>query len=83
LDQHAAHERILYESLKKRSSEIKKRSQQLLVPETFDMGFAESDILEKLIPLFEDIGFYIEPFGGNTFVVKAIPTILEGKEIQP
>jgi DNA mismatch repair protein MutL len=82
LDQHAAHERILYESLKKRSSEIKKRSQQLLVPETFDMGFAESDILEKLIPLFEDIGFYIEPFGGNTFVVKAIPTILEGKEMQ-
>jgi DNA mismatch repair protein MutL len=83
LDQHAAHERILYESLKKISSEIKKRSQQLLVPETFDMNFAESDILEKLIPLFEDIGFYIEPFGGNTFVVKAIPTLLEGKEIQP
>jgi DNA mismatch repair protein MutL len=52
------------------------------VPETFDMNFAESDILEKLIPLFEDIGLYIEPFGGNTFVVKAIPTLLEGKEIQ-
>jgi DNA mismatch repair protein MutL len=83
LDQHAAHERILYESLNKRASEIKKKSQQLLVPETFEMGFAESDILEKLIPLFEDIGFYIEPFGGNTFVVKAVPTILEGKEIQP
>jgi DNA mismatch repair protein MutL len=83
LDQHAAHERILYESLKKRSSENKKKSQQLLVPETFDMGFAESDILEKLIPLFEEIGFYIEPFGGNTFVVKAIPTLLEGKEMQP
>jgi DNA mismatch repair protein MutL len=83
LDQHAAHERILYENLKKKSSEIKKSSQQLLVPETFDMGFVESDILEKLIPSFEDIGFYIEPFGGNTFVVKAVPTIFEGKEIQP
>jgi DNA mismatch repair protein MutL len=83
LDQHAAHERILYENLKKNFSEIKKSSQQLLVPETFEMGFAESDILEKLIPLFEDIGFYIEPFGGNTFVVKAVPTIFEGKEIQP
>ena len=83
LDQHAAHERILYESLKKRSSEIKKGSQQLLVPETFDMGFSESDLLVKLIPSFEDIGLYIEPFGGNTFVVKAIPTLLEGKPIEP
>lgn len=83
LDQHAAHERILYESLKKRSSEIKKGSQQLLVPETFDLGFAESDIMEKIIPSFEEIGLYIEPFGGNTFVVKALPALLEGKEIQP
>ena len=83
LDQHAAHERILYESLKKRSSEIKQGSQQLLIPETFDMGFSESDLLEKIIPSFEDIGLYIEPFGGNTFVVKALPALLEGKEIQP
>jgi DNA mismatch repair protein MutL len=83
LDHHAAHERILYESLKKKSSEIKKGSQQLLVPETFDMGFAESDILEKIIPSFENIGLYIEPFGGNTFVVKAVPALFEGKEIQP
>jgi DNA mismatch repair protein MutL len=83
LDHHAAHERILYESLKKKSSEIKKGSQQLLVPETFDMGFAESDLLEKIIPSLENIGLYLEPFGGNTFVVKAVPALLEGKEIQP
>jgi DNA mismatch repair protein MutL len=83
LDHHAAHERILYENLKKRSFEVKKGSQQLLIPETFDLGFAESDILEKIIPSFEDIGLYIEPFGGNTFIVKSVPALLEGKEIQP
>ncbi len=83
LDQHAAHERILYERMKKRSSEVQNGSQQLIVPETFDLGFSERDILEKIMPLFERIGLYIEPFGGNTFVVKAVPALLEGKEIQP
>jgi DNA mismatch repair protein MutL len=83
LDHHAAHERILYESLKKKSSQVKKGSQQLLVPETIEMSFAESNILEKIIPAFEDIGLYIEPFGGNTFIIKAVPALFEGKEIQP
>ena len=83
LDQHAAHERVLYESLSKNSAEKKHESQALLVPETFDMNFSESDLLEKMLPGFEEIGLHIEPFGGNTFVVKAVPVFLEGKEIQP
>ncbi|MFO8086042.1 MAG: DNA mismatch repair endonuclease MutL [Desulfobacterales bacterium] len=83
LDQHAAHERILYEGLKKQSGETRKDSQQLLVPETFDVGFSEAQILEKLIPSFEPIGLYMEPFGGRTFVVKAVPALLQGKQIQP
>lgn len=83
LDQHAAHERVLYENLKNRREQIKSASQQLLVPETFDVGFSETQILEKLIPSLEQTGLYMEPFGGRTFIVKSVPTLLQGKQIQP
>ncbi len=83
IDQHAAHERVLYESLKRKSEGRNPESQKLLIPETFDTTFSEADLLLKLIPAFEEIGLYMEPFGGNTFVVKAVPSFLEGREIQP
>jgi len=83
LDQHAAHERVVYENLKNRSDQVKRSSQQLLVPETFDLGFSETRILEKLIPSLEQTGLYMEPFGGRTFIVKSVPTLLQGKQIQP
>ncbi len=83
IDQHAAHERILFEQLKKRSSALTKESQKLLMPEVVDLGYRESGLLEKLIPDLQELGLEIEPFGGNTFVVKSIPAILEGREIKP
>jgi len=83
IDQHAAHERILFEQLKKRSSASTKESQKLLMPEVVDLGYRESGLLEKLIPDLQELGLEIEPFGGNTFVVKSIPAILEGREIKP
>ncbi len=83
IDQHAAHERVLYESLKRNSEGKKPESQKLLIPETFETTFSEADLLLKLIPSFEEIGLHMEPFGGNTFVVKEVPSFLEGKEIQP
>jgi len=83
IDQHAAHERILFEQLKKRSSASTKESQKLLMPEVMDLGYKEAGLLEKLIPDLQKLGLEIEPFGGNTFVVKSIPAILEGREIKP
>ncbi|OIN94842.1 MAG: hypothetical protein AUJ48_04400 [Deltaproteobacteria bacterium CG1_02_45_11] len=83
IDQHAAHERILFEQLKKRSSASTKESQKLLMPEVMDLGYKEAGLLEKLIPDLQELGLEIEPFGGNTFVVKSIPAILEGREIKP
>ena len=75
IDQHAAHERIVYEQLKQRAGRIE--SQQLLMPETVDLGFAEARALEPLLPRLNEMGLEIEPFGGNTFAVKAFPVMLD------
>jgi DNA mismatch repair protein MutL len=83
IDQHAAHERIMYEQLKRRSEGLKAQAQKLLVPETVELGYREAAILEKLLPKFEGIGLEIEPFGGNTFVIKTVPELLVGREIKP
>ena len=81
LDQHAAHERIVFERLKRQAARHAAASQRLLLPETIDLGFREAQILEKLAPQLEPYGLEIEPFGGNTFVIKAIPTLLDSSDI--
>ena len=83
IDQHAAHERVLYEQFSARSTGAPKSAQRLLVPETVELGYREAGVLEKMIPELKDIGLDIEPFGGNTFVVKAVPVLLAGREIKP
>ncbi|MCF8067614.1 MAG: DNA mismatch repair endonuclease MutL [Desulfobacterales bacterium] len=83
IDQHAAHERVLYEKLKSRSDNARVSVQNLLIPETIELNFRESDILEKLTPDLEKSGMEIESFGGNTYVIKSVPTILEGKAAAP
>ena len=79
IDQHAAHERIVYEQLSKGGRRIE--VQQLLVPETVELGFAEARMLEQLVAALNDMGFDIEPFGGTTFVVKAVPSVLSEEDI--
>jgi DNA mismatch repair protein MutL len=83
IDQHAAHERILFEQLKNRSKAHKVASQRLLIPETLDVGYKEAEILNKLIPELTELGLDIEPFGGNTFVIKSVPALIINREIKP
>ncbi len=83
IDQHAAHERIVFEQLKKRSKGLKTAAQRLLIPETIDMGYLEAEMLGSLMPEFEKLGLEIENFGGNTFVVKSVPGILSGRQVKP
>jgi len=83
IDQHAAHERVLYEQLKSRYKGSKGPDQSLLIPETVDLGYREAEILENLIPEFSKLGLEIEPFGNNTFVIKSVPAILADREIRP
>ena len=80
IDQHAAHERVLYEQLGRGG---KMASQALLVPETVDLGFREAQALETLLPALREVGLDAEPFGGNTVVVKSVPAMLAGRELRP
>jgi DNA mismatch repair protein MutL len=77
VDQHAAHERIVYEALRRTyRGDDAPPAQRLLMPETLEFTHAETDILAGLLPEFEKIGFEIESFGPRAFAVKAHPTLL-------
>jgi len=83
VDQHAAHERIVYEQLKKTSLNSNMQSQTLLMPETLELNFKEADLLSSISEELLQYGFDIEPFGGTTFIIKSIPAIIDEKETSP
>ncbi|UCD31670.1 MAG: DNA mismatch repair endonuclease MutL [Desulfobacterales bacterium] len=83
IDQHAAHERILFEQLKSRAATSQKTAQNRLVPEIIELGYREAKILEDMIPNLHELGLDIAPFGKNTFVIKSVPALLENKEVTP
>ncbi len=82
-DQHAAHERIVYEKLKQRSESFKPPSQSLIVPETLELGFREAALLEKIMDDLSSLGIIVEPFGGTGFIVKSVPAIIDDRQIRP
>ncbi|RJQ74063.1 MAG: DNA mismatch repair endonuclease MutL [Desulfobacteraceae bacterium] len=79
IDQHAAHERILYEQLSQNAE--RPEAQHLLVPETVELSFSEARMLEHLLPGLGAMGLEIEAFGGTTFAVKAVPSLLSDHDI--
>jgi DNA mismatch repair protein MutL len=76
VDQHAAHERITFEALRQAHAGRPIESQGMLLPETIELSHTEAGILERLLAEMGRMGLVIEPFGGTTFVVKAVPVIL-------
>ncbi len=78
VDQHAAHERVLFERLRKASAGEKTVSQSLLIPELVSLPNHDFASLMELSGVLEDIGIDVEPYGGNTVVVKSIPQALPG-----
>jgi len=82
IDQHAAHERVLYERLKKRSEGFRSPSQEMIVPEIVELNHKEAALLESMIPQLLNMGFDIEPFGGTSFVVKSVPAIIDDRPIK-
>jgi DNA mismatch repair protein MutL len=80
IDQHAAHERVLYEKfLAQKANQIS--SQRLLEVIPVELPPASSRLLEEQLPMLVNLGFEVESFGRNTFLVRAIPSLLSG--IQP
>jgi len=83
LDQHAAHERILFEHLKKAAEERAPQTQQLLVPLTMEVSGPREAALQELVPELARLGFDLEPFGPHTFVLKSVPTSLRVADPRP
>ena len=77
IDQHVAHERILYEEAKKRLAQHNPASQQLLFPHTIDLSAEDHDYLMQILPYLERLGFVIKGFGGKTVVVEGVPSGLK------
>jgi DNA mismatch repair protein MutL len=75
MDQHAAHERVLFEKLRERSSKDGER-QQLLIQEIISVSPAHFCLLMENIELLTDVGIEIEPYGENTVLLKSIPSTL-------
>ncbi|MFA9407648.1 MAG: DNA mismatch repair endonuclease MutL [Candidatus Dadabacteria bacterium] len=78
VDQHAAHERINYERLKRAYLENKELEvQELLVPEVLEFPPYESSLINKHLGEFESLGLRIEEFGNNSFLIRSVPALLK------
>lgn len=79
MDARAAHERILFERLRRRAAEGGVPSQRLLVPLTLELTPREFDLLRQGLPALREMGFVAEEFGSNTLKIDALPaTLAEG-----
>jgi DNA mismatch repair protein MutL len=80
IDQHAAHERVTYERLVKDYAGAKSLSQPLLVPASAEYPPDQAIAIAERMELLRAVGVDIEPFGGSTFLVRAIPAAIAGSD---
>jgi len=80
IDQHAASERVAYQLLKQQSRTGGIESQRLLFSETVDLSFSEVTVAVRFSRELAGIGFELEPFGGTTIVVSAVPRLVVNKD---
>jgi len=76
VDQHAAHERLVYEKLKSQMAERGVASQALLIPEIVDMDATDAERVLEIADDLERLGLRIEPFGGGAIAIRETPAIL-------
>jgi len=76
IDQHAAHERILYEQLLAQWRQRQVASQGLVAPATVYLSPSQADLVEEYAALLAGLGFDVEPFGPGAFKVRAVPALL-------
>jgi DNA mismatch repair protein MutL len=80
IDQHVAHERVLFDKYRALETERRTDSQQLLVPETFDLTPAQTAVFDQLAPELERYGFDLMRLSGRTVAIKATPADLPASE---
>ncbi len=74
IDQHVAHERILYDRLYKQGNEL--HVQRLMMPLTLNLSHREAMVVENKLSDLQSLGFEIEPFGKDAFVVRGVPALV-------
>jgi DNA mismatch repair protein MutL len=80
VDQHAAHERVLFEQFSAAHAAIQSPSQSMLEPLTLTLSPAQWAVYERQSDLLDHVGFRIEAFGGQTIMLRAIPIVLKNRE---
>jgi len=80
IDQHAAHERILFEKIKGQRLRQEIEVQGLLEPVTFEVNPKQEEVLKSHSEDLAEFGFSIEPFGSRTYLVRAVPALLYQKD---
>jgi len=80
IDQHALHERIMYEDLRRRIYSGNLESQRLLIPESFELTEAQAETIKNNTELIEKLGIELIPFGPKAMSVQAFPTLLAKAE---
>jgi DNA mismatch repair protein MutL len=76
IDQHALHERILYEQLRRRVRDGKLEVQRLLIPEPIDLPADQAAVVLDAAPALAELGLDVSDFGGNTVLLSSYPTLL-------
>jgi DNA mismatch repair protein MutL len=82
IDQHAAHERILFEKYRSGSTHDSRIRQPLLIPQTIEVTFKELLVLKEYERYFSDVGIELDIFGENAVVVRALPVYLAKADIR-
>ena len=76
IDQHAAHERVMFERIKAEAAASAPQSQSLMEPLTVELNPLQQELVETHMQVFAGLGLLIEPFGGNVYIIRAVPSIL-------
>lgn len=80
IDQHAAHERILFEQFMVEYAQQQAMTQFALEAQTVTLSPDEARLIEEKMPVLAEIGFDLEPFGPNVFIVRAVPAVLANSD---
>ena len=77
IDQQAAHERILFEQFLNKINTNETSAQQSLFPETINFSASQAEMMRNVLPYLNSIGWEIEDFGGDSFIVRSLPEEFE------
>ena len=77
IDQHAAHERVLFEKVSREVSDRVPQAQSLLEPEAVELSPGQEELVQASMGLMERYGFVLEPFGERTYLLRAIPSVVK------